>query len=230
MRSALMRNERAVPDAGKRGVLALRERAKHWLRGASTVLVLFPDTGTRMRKRFLERTDAEALAGDWQRVGDDLRNAIRKYDEEQATDKDQNKPSTKPSVPAQRQQGRASPQEGQTLSQEGQPPLQVTEFSGPLPPPGALEKYDLVSPGAAKRIFAMAERESSHRRELEKSLVDNEYKEAGKGQNCAVTLGALAIVSGTIAGISGAQWTGSMIGGLGMIGLVSAFIRGRRGK
>ena len=217
MRSALMRNERVIPDAEKRGNFTLRERAKHWLKGASTVLVLFPDTATRMRKRFPERSDAEALAGDWQRVGDDLRSAIRKYDEEQAANKSQDKPSTKPSAPAQRQQGQTGPQV-------------KAEFSGPLPPPDELEKYERVSPGAAKRIFAMAETESSHRRELEKSLVDNEYKEASKGQNCAVIIGTLAIICGTVAGISGAQWTGSMIGGLGMVGLVSAFIRGRRGN
>ena len=217
MRSASMRNERAVPNAGKRGGFALRERAKHWMRGASTVLVLFPDTATRMRKRFLERTDAEALAGDWQRVGDDLRSAIRKYEDEQATDKTQNKPTTKPSVSAQRQQAQAGPQV-------------KAEFSGPLPPADALEKYERVSPGAAERIFAMAETQGHHRRELEKFLVDNECKQASKGQNCAVTLGALAIVSGAIAGILGAQWTGSVIGGLVVVGLVYASIRGRRGN
>lgn len=217
MRSALMRNDRAIPDAEKRGNFTLRERAKHWLRGASTVLVLFPDTATRMRKRFPERTDAEALAGDWQRVGDDLRSAIRKYEDEQATDKTQNKPTTKPSVSAQRQQAQAGPQV-------------KAEFSGPLPPADELEKYERISPGAAERIFAMAETQGHHRRELEKSLVDNEYKEASKGQICAATLGALAIISGTIAGILGAQWTGSMIGGLGMVGLVYAFIQGRIGN
>lgn len=216
MRSASMRNERAIPDAEKRGNFTLRERAKHWMRGASTVLVLFPDTAARMRKRFPERSDAEALAGDWQRVGDDLRNAIRKYDEEQATNKSQNKPSTKPSAPAQRQQGQAGPQV-------------KAKFSDPLPPPDALEKYERVSPGAAKRIFAMAETQGHHRRELEKSLVDNEYKEASKGQNCAVIVVVIAIISGAITGILGAQWTGSMIGGLVVVGLVYALIRGRRG-
>lgn len=84
MRGALTRNKRTMPDAGKRVNFALRERFKHWLKGASTVLVLFPDTTTRMRKRFLERSDAEALAGDWQRVGDDLRSAIGQYEDEQA--------------------------------------------------------------------------------------------------------------------------------------------------
>ena len=213
MRGALARNKRTMPDAEKRGSFTLREKSKHWLKGASTVLVLFPDTATRMRKRFLERTDAEALAGDWRRVGDDLRSAIRKYEDEQATNKSQNKPPTEPSAPAQRQQGQAGPQV-------------KAEFNGPLPPPDALEKYERVSPGAAERIIAMAERESSHRH----ASVDNEYKEASKGQNCAVIIGALAIISGTIAGISGAQWTGSMIGGLVLVGLVYASIRGRRGN
>ena len=217
MRGALMRDNRAMPDAGKRGGFTLRERAKHWLKGASTVLVLFPDTGTRMRRRFLERTDAEALAGDWQRVGNDLRSAIRKYEDEQAANKSQNKPSTKPSAPAQRQQGQAGPQV-------------KAEFSGPLPPPDELEKYERVSPGAAERIIAMAETQSSHRHELEKSLVNSEYKQASKGQICAAIIGTLAIISGTIAGILGAQWTGSVIGGLVVVGLVSAFIQGRRGN
>ena len=85
MRGVLTKNKRAIPDAEKRRDFTLREKFKYWLKGASTVLVLFPDTATRMRKRFPERTDAEALAGDWQRVGDDLRNAIRKYEDEQAT-------------------------------------------------------------------------------------------------------------------------------------------------
>lgn len=151
--------------------------------------------------------------------------------------KGQNKPPTKPSAsaPAHWQQAQAGPQKGQTtlredqaILQKDQTTLQVsrTEFSGPLPPADELEKYERVSPGAAERIIAMAERESSHRH----TSVDNEYKEASKGQNCAVIIGALAIICGTIAGISGAQWTGSMIGGLGMVGLVSAFIRGRRGN
>ena len=212
-----MRNERAMPDAEKRVNFTLREKFKYWLKGASTVLVLFPDTTTEMRKRFLDRTDAEALAGDWQRVGDDLRSATRKYDEEQATNKSQNKPSTKPSAPAQRQQAQTGPQV-------------KAEFSGPLPPPDVLEKYERVSPGAAERIIAMVETQNSHRHELEKSLVNNGCKQASKGQNCAVTLGALAIIFGAIAGVSGAQWTGSVIGGLVVVGLVSAFIRSRRGN
>lgn len=87
MRGALIRNKRAMPDAGKRGNFALKEKFKHWLEGASTVLVLFPDTTTRMRKQFLDRTDAEALADDWQHVGNDLWSAIKKYEKDEKATK-----------------------------------------------------------------------------------------------------------------------------------------------
>lgn len=62
--------------------MTFKDKVSCWLKGAASVLVLFPDTTGRMRKRFLERSDAEALAGDWQQVGDDLRTAIRKYEAE----------------------------------------------------------------------------------------------------------------------------------------------------
>ena len=62
--------------------MTFREKLSCWLRGAATVLVLFPDTEARLRKRFLGRSDAEALAGDWQAVGADLRKAIGQWEAE----------------------------------------------------------------------------------------------------------------------------------------------------
>ena len=51
--------------------------------------------------------------------------------------------------------------------------MRVTEvsqsFSGPLPPPEILRKFDEVVPGAAERIIKMAEDQSIHRKELEKN-------------------------------------------------------------
>ena len=62
--------------------MTFKEKLSCWLRGAATVLVLFPDTTADLRKRFLERTDAEALAGDWRAVGDDLRKAMGQWEAE----------------------------------------------------------------------------------------------------------------------------------------------------
>lgn len=43
-------------------------------------------------------------------------------------------------------------------------------FSGPLPAPEDLEKYDRIVPGAAERILKMAEKEMEHRHSNENSL------------------------------------------------------------
>ncbi len=64
----------------------MSEKVKNWLRGAGSLVQIWPDTSTRVRERFLQRSDAEALYGDWQRVGDDIRKAIGQYAAEQKTD------------------------------------------------------------------------------------------------------------------------------------------------
>lgn len=50
--------------------------------------------------------------------------------------------------------------------------IQASAFSGPLPPPELLAKYNDVIPNGAERIMAMAERQSSHRERLEYRVVD----------------------------------------------------------
>ena len=44
-------------------------------------------------------------------------------------------------------------------------------FSGPLPPPEILIEYNSAFSGAAERVVAMAERQSSHRHSLESKLL-----------------------------------------------------------
>lgn len=43
--------------------------------------------------------------------------------------------------------------------------VEEAHYSGPLPRPEDLAKYDQVVPGSAERIIAMAEREMAHRHE-----------------------------------------------------------------
>ena len=114
--------------------------------------------------------------------------------------------------------------------QNSQQVVQVTEqFRGPLPPPDVLEKYNQVAPDAANRIITMAEQETSHRRDMEHLIISNEYKEAKIGQICAVLIGSLAIIAGSVISVLGAQLAGAAIGGCGVIGLVSVFVIGRKG-
>lgn len=43
----------------------------------------------------------------------------------------------------------------------------VMAYSGPIPPPESLEKYNDIVPGAAERIIGMAEKEQVHRHTIE---------------------------------------------------------------
>ena len=46
--------------------------------------------------------------------------------------------------------------------------LEVSSYSGPLPPAQQLERYNQIFPGCADRIVTMAEKQSDHRQDLEK--------------------------------------------------------------
>jgi len=114
---------------------------------------------------------------------------------------------------------------------------QSVEFSGPLPPPSILAKYEQINPGFANRIVSLAESEAEHRRDLEEKMVAADIEtlkqsvnERRLGQIFAFAIGTIRIISGTYAAIHGAQIAGSFIGTGGVIGLVSVFIYGRKEK
>ena len=46
-------------------------------------------------------------------------------------------------------------------------------FAGPLPHPNILGKYEQIQKGAANRIIKMAEKQSSHRQDIEKKVIQS---------------------------------------------------------
>src|SRR5438093_9488764 len=70
-------------------------------------------------------------------------------------------------------------------------------FSGPLPHPDIVAKFEQVIPGAAERLLRMAEKQSNHRQSLERTVVDADIRRSWAG-----------------------LWTGFVIGLTGMIGSV----------
>ncbi len=111
----------------------------------------------------------------------------------------------------------------------------TTAFSGPIPPPDLLMKYDLLLPGAAERIIAMAEKESAHRKEMERialnadiKIENRDYDEARWGQILGFLFGLFTVYFGAITAMSGAEWAGGFIGTGGLASIVIAFISGRK--
>ena len=111
------------------------------------------------------------------------------------------------------------------------------QISGPVPDPGSLERYEKVLPGLAERLIKLSETEVLHRRDQEqKQLVANielareNQKEAFRGQIFGFLIGISALITASVTAILGAPGTGGVIGGTAVVGLVAAFIIGRKGR
>ena len=67
-------------------------------------------------------------------------------------------------------------------------------FSGPIPPPNTLEKYEEVLPGSANRILKMAESQAQHRQNLEASVISSDIWMEKAGLGVASLLGSLILI------------------------------------
>ena len=57
----------------------------------------------------------------------------------------------------------------------------ASSFSGPLPPPNVLRGYEGVLPGSADRIISMAEKQLSHRHDVEARIVKSNLRNESVG-------------------------------------------------
>jgi uncharacterized membrane protein len=85
--------------------------------------------------------------------------------------------------------------------------------------------------------MSLAEKESEHRRNLEKQSIEVEMEdhrqqniEIRLGQIFAFSIGVITILAGSYTAINGAQIAGSLIGTAGVAGLASVFIIGHKGR
>lgn len=74
--------------------------------------------------------------------------------------------------------------------------VQAEFFSGPIPPPTYLARYNDVVPNGADRIISMAERQSTHRESLETMVVKGNVANQRLGSIFAFIICVLAISGG----------------------------------
>jgi uncharacterized membrane protein len=105
--------------------------------------------------------------------------------------------------------------------------IAAQSFSGPLPPPEILRKYEEVLPGSAERIISMAERQGSHRQDLESRVVSSNIMNEKMGMIFGFIICLVAISGGIYAVIQGKSAAGlsAIITPLGA--LVGVFIYGK---
>lgn len=107
---------------------------------------------------------------------------------------------------------------------------QSVSFSGPLPHPDILRKYDEIYPGAAKIIIEMAKSQSEHRQELEKTVIISDIKNSKLGLYFGFLIGMTGIMAGAAIILSGQVLAGEFLSAISLGSLVGTFVYGSRGR
>ena len=102
------------------------------------------------------------------------------------------------------------------------------QWSGPLPPPAALEHFNAILPNGAERIVSMVEREQAHRLGLESALLKATAGDTKRGHWLGGAISLASIAAATWTAYIGAHPTVSIaLVGLPIAVLVQAIIRSK---
>jgi len=112
---------------------------------------------------------------------------------------------------------------GQLIAQVIQ---ETTHYQGPVPPPSLLREYDAVVPGSAERLLAMAESQSAHRQDLERTVIHGDSRRAWAGLWVGALMGAGIIFAGTYVAIARSPSAGASIVIGTVVSLVGVFVTG----
>lgn len=72
----------------------------------------------------------------------------------------------------------------------------VEKYSGPIPHPNHLEKYEKILSGSANRLICIAENQSVHRQKMENKLIDANIRYKSTGQKFGFIISVLCITGG----------------------------------
>ena len=112
-------------------------------------------------------------------------------------------------------------------------------YSGPLPSPELLARFERLLPGTAERIIKEFELNSEHSRSMEKCTIESSVKYAERGQYrgfvvsiLGMVIGAATVLLGIFFGSNSAtvatSIAGTALSGISILGLVGKFIDGPR--
>ena len=100
----------------------------------------------------------------------------------------------------------------------------LTQISGPIPPPQILQQYNSVVPDAAQRIIRMAEKQSDHRMDLERKVVNSNVVKSYFGMVLATIIAIYGLYIAKEISINGNPWAAGIIAALDLGGLISVAI------
>ncbi|UIX82261.1 DUF2335 domain-containing protein [Xylella fastidiosa] len=100
-----------------------------------------------------------------------------------------------------------------------------SSWSGPLPAPDQLARFDEIVPGAAERIIKMAEQEGEHSREVQMLTVKAIIGLQRAGLLSALMVAMLGLGLSFFLGITNHDTVAAILGGTSLTTVVLAFLR-----
>lgn len=85
-----------------------------------------------------------------------------------------------------------------------------TTYSGPLPAPADLERYDAIVPGMAGRLLEKFEQQADHRMALEKHVVHGDVRRANWGLVAGTVFGLAVLVGSVTLILNGHETPGTL--------------------
>jgi len=104
----------------------------------------------------------------------------------------------------------------------------MRSFSGPLPPPEALERYNQILPGLPERIIAIAESQHSHRQELDTHVIHSNVSAQRMGTVLGFVVAMTVIVGGVFLVYEGKSGEGLAAIITALASLVGVFLYSKR--
>lgn len=102
--------------------------------------------------------------------------------------------------------------------------IEQKSYSGPLPAPEDFSEYEKILPGSTDRILKMAEKQVDHRISSDNKIIDNTYRQSGRGQILGAILVVMFGVISLILGLTGHDSLAKYIGVTTVIGLAVVFV------
>ena len=102
--------------------------------------------------------------------------------------------------------------------------IEQKSYSGPLPAPEDFAEYEKILPGSTDRILKMAEKQVDHRISSDNKIIDNTYRQSGRGQILGAILVVMFGVISLILGLTGHVSLAKYIGVTTVIGLAVVFV------
>lgn len=102
----------------------------------------------------------------------------------------------------------------------------VSAYSGPIPAPEALARYDEIVPGSASQLMEWANRQAVHRQTLESYALHHEAQRSWCGLAAGFIIAMSAIAGGVYCILNDHDVAGASLVGTSLVGIVTSFVVG----